>query len=188
MSFAGTFMAFAMTFCPGIAWIVAYLPSNAIHVEFIDFQFSIWRIFLLLCASLSGITSLGLYFMPESPKFYIAQNENEKAVQVMAKIYQWNTKNPPQEYPVTEITLDENYLTQYKEHSFFKSMWKQTVPLIEKQFLLNTVRTSFLMFILFAASSGFYLWTPNILNTIMKNNTTDLGVCEIVGDVAQAKL
>lgn len=178
-------MAFAMTFCPGIAWIIAQLPSKSIVIEYLNFEYSIWRIFLFFCALMSGFTSLGLSFLPESPKFYLAHNQHEKAMKVMRMIFSWNTKQPISDYPVEEIRLDENYVARTRERSFFKLMWNQTIPLFQSPFLLNTLRTSFLMFLLFAGSSGFYMWTPDILNILMRNNDTDSTVCHVVLDVVE---
>lgn len=179
-------MAFAMTFCPLIAWLIALLPSKSLHIPVLDIDYSIWRIFLFFCAILDGLASLGLLFLPESPKFYLAQNEHDKALEVMRTIFSWNTKARPEDYPIEYIELDETFAHTRKNKSFFKLMWHQTIPLFKTPFLIDTARTAFLMFSLFAASSGFYMWTPDILNTMMKTNQTESTVCSIIDKVANS--
>lgn len=180
-------MAFAMTFCPLIAWMVALMPSKSIHIPVLEFDYSIWRIFLFFCASLDGLVSLGLLFLPESPKFYLAQHRQDDALKVMKMIYSCNKNAPGDEYPVEKLELGEDIVEPNKDLSFLKLMWHQTVPLFKTTYLLNTVRTSFLMFSLFAASSGFYMWTPDILNTMNKSNQTESTVCSVIGDVISGR-
>ena len=43
--------------------------------------------------------------------------------------------------------------------------------------------TSFLMFSLFAASSGFFLWVPSILNNLMETKNQTMAVCDVINIV-----
>jgi hypothetical protein len=55
--------------------------------------------------------------------------------------------------------LDVNDLTAKRsENSGFRLMVSQTVTLFNKALIWNTVRTSLIMFGLFSAASGFFLW------------------------------
>lgn len=41
-----------------------------------------------------------LFFLPESPKFLLAQGHSDQAMEIFQQIYATNTGNPPEDYPV----------------------------------------------------------------------------------------
>jgi MFS transporter, VNT family, synaptic vesicle glycoprotein 2 len=189
LSFAGVFMAFALTFCPGVAWLILkfqHIAALSFVIPVIEMNYSIWRIFLLLCATLSGTVSILLFFLPESPKFLLAQGKHDKALSILQLIYRWNKKSDT--YPITQICLNELLLKKTSAPTnFCDQIWRQISPLFKKPLLSNTVRTSFVMFSLFAASSGFFMWTPDILNKLQEYREQNYTVCHVVDDVIRMK-
>lgn len=182
-------MAFALTFCPGVAWLILkfqHIAALSFVIPVIELNYSIWRIFLLLCASLSGFVSILLCFLPESPKFLLAQGKHDEALKILQLIYRWNRKSDA--YPVTQICLNE-LLTKKSTQTttFCNKIWRQVSPLFKSPLLSNTVRTSFVMFSLFAASSGFFMWTPDILNKLQDYRGQNYTVCHVIDDVIQMK-
>lgn len=194
LSFAGVFMAFALTFCPGVAWLILQSKDIALmsfNIPILNINFGIWRIFLMLCASLSGFIIVLMIFLPESPKFLLFQEHHDKALKVLEKIYQWNNKTSSV-YPVSKIDLNEMLLKKptgraVGKPSFLKLVWKQTSPLFKSPLLFNTIRTSFVMFSLFAASSGFFMWVPDILAKLIDYKDQHLSVCEVIAEIIGQK-
>jgi MFS transporter, VNT family, synaptic vesicle glycoprotein 2 len=190
LSFAGVFMAFALTFCPGVGWLILkfqHVATISFVIPIIEMNYSIWRIFLLLCSLLSGVVSILLFFLPESPKFLLAQEKHDEALNILKDIYRRN-KNTDSAYPVDKIWLDEFLVKkQTKRPSFFRQVWIQTSPLFKSPLLSNTLRTSFIMFSLFAASSGFFMWTPDILNKLLDYRDQNYTVCHVIDDVLKHK-
>lgn len=190
LSFAGVFMAFALTFCPAVAYLILtfqHLATLSFVIPIIEMNYSIWRIFLLLCSSLSGTIALLLCFLPESPKFLLAQEKHDEALQILQEIYRRNRKSDSV-YPVHAINLNELLLKQSSQTlSFGQQVLKQICPLFKRPLALNTVRTSFVMFSLFAASSGFFMWTPDILNKLLDYRKNNLTVCDVIDEVAKLK-
>lgn len=183
-------MAFALTFCPGVGWLILkfqQIATVSIVIPFIEMNYSIWRIFLLLCSSLSGLVAILLLFLPESPKFLLAQERHDDALKVLANIYRRN-KNTDSVYPVDKIFLDEFMVKRSTERpTFFRQVWLQTSPLLKSPLLLNTLQTSFIMFSLFAASSGFFMWTPDILNKLLDYRDQNYTVCHVIDEVVKLR-
>lgn len=183
-------MAFALTFCPGVAWLILkfeHVATLSFIIPIVGMNYSIWRIFLLACASLSGMVTILLYFLPESPKFLLAQGKHDEALKILEEIYQQNKKSRSY-FPVHSIVLNELLAKQSAmQPSFFRQVWNQTSPLFKAPLLINTLRTSFVMFSLFAASSGFFMWTPDILNKLLDYRGQNFTVCHVIDEVVKLK-
>lgn len=157
-------------------------------IPIIEMKYGTWRILLLLCSLLSGTTSILLCFLPESPKFLLAQEKHDEALSILKEVYHRNRKQVSI-YPVTAITLDELLVKRSSEDlTFWQQVLKQTSPLFKSPLLINTIRTSFIMFSIFAASSGFFMWTPDILNKLLDYRYKNYTVCDVVDEVVNLKL
>lgn len=183
-------MAFALTFCPGCGWLILkfqHISTISFVIPVIEMNYSIWRIFLLLCSSLSGIVTFLLFFLPESPKFLLAQEKHDEALKILSNIYRRN-KKADSIYPVDKIWLDEFLVKRQTERpSFFRQVLQQTSPLFKSPLLFNTLQTSFVMFSLFAASSGFFMWTPDILNKLLDYKDQNYTVCHVIDEVIRLR-
>lgn len=179
-------MAFALTFCPGVAWLILkfqHIATISFVIPIVEMNYSIWRIFLLLCGSLSGMVTILLFFLPESPKFLLAQGRHDDALEILQDIYRRNRKRVSA-YPINHIILDEFLVRREIERfTFCQTVWRQTSPLFKSPLLINTIRASFIMFSLFAASSGFLMWTPDILNKLLEHRNQNKTVCQVIDDV-----
>lgn len=60
-----------------------------------------WQMFLSVCALPGIVGSVGLIFMPESPRFLMSSGRYAEALDVMRTIYAWNTGADKTAYPVT---------------------------------------------------------------------------------------
>lgn len=131
-----------------------------------------WRVFLLACSLISLIIAVSLYFLDESPKFLLANQKDEEALRVLEKIYKWN-KGGRGVLGVAKIEINEALLNSSQD----QSCWAKSAPLFKPPLLKSTLKISFLMFSFFANSSGFFMWTPDILNQIL--DYPNLTVCEV---------
>lgn len=187
LNFSGIFMAFALTFCPALGWIILRLRnegSTSFYLPFINISWSFWRLFLVICSSISLLITIFMYFLPESPKFLLVHQKHDLAVKILKKIYRINRGSHL--YPVSKIEIDEQLVhSQDERNSFFKQLWSQTTPLFRSPYLTSTWKLSFILFSFFSSSSGFFLWVPEILNQLMDypNHT----VCEVVKKVIERK-
>lgn len=55
-----------------------------------------WRLFLMCNSFINLFNGIVFAFLPESPKFLLAINEKEKALQILRRIYAFNTGKPEQ--------------------------------------------------------------------------------------------
>lgn len=71
---------------------ILIIPMDwAFSLYFIDFK--PWRLFLLCTASMNLLNSILLFFIPESPKFLLAMNRKDEAIDVLKRVYAFNTGN-----------------------------------------------------------------------------------------------
>lgn len=59
--------------------------------QIFNLDFKPWRLFLISISLLNLWNGIIFTFLPESPKFLLALNEQEKALQVLRQIYAFNT-------------------------------------------------------------------------------------------------
>ncbi|XP_042241451.1 synaptic vesicle glycoprotein 2C-like [Homarus americanus] len=105
LSFLLVFWAVGGVFTALMAWII--IPRTGITVVLDEeHHFSSWRVFLAICSLPSFAAVIGLYFMPESPRFLLEKGREVEAMMVYKKIFKWNNAhNPGAEYQLTEFEL-----------------------------------------------------------------------------------
>lgn len=59
-------------------------------------NFKPWRLFLISNSFINLLNGIVFAFLPEGPKFLLAINEHEKALQVLRQVYAFNTGKPEQ--------------------------------------------------------------------------------------------
>lgn len=175
---SGVFMAFGMIYLPALAW--AIIPLGKTH-QFVfpgtGIELASWRIYLILVSLLNGLVLLGLVFLPESPKFLLTKGRSLETVEVLKKVYKWNGKGD--QFNITELQLeDEEAVTKTEKQNPCMIVWTQTIALFRKEHIINTLKTCFLMAGIFFASSGLYLWTPDILNNIIQFKNESISTCD----------
>lgn len=67
------------------------------------FTFSEWKLFVLVCGIPSLLCALVMMRMPESPRFLLLQGNHHKAKEVLVRMYVTNTKDHPDQFPVSFI-------------------------------------------------------------------------------------
>lgn len=87
--------AFVATFFPS-AWIFVPVLSMLIipmdwTIWIASFPFKPWRLLLLCCSLLSLWNAIVFSYLPESPKFLLATNRKDEALDVLRRIYAFNT-------------------------------------------------------------------------------------------------
>lgn len=127
-----------------------------------------------------------LLFLPESPKFLLAQGLDAEALVTLEKVFERNS-NTEDSYDVKFVYLGESQLVQ-QNVSFLKLVWNQTIPLFKSPLLLNTMKTSFIMFSLLSVSSGFFMWVPEILNKSLDYKEREMLVCDVINEVMTLKM
>ncbi|KAH8413996.1 hypothetical protein KR222_000696, partial [Zaprionus bogoriensis] len=100
----GMITSLSLLMLPVMAW--AIFPRDWDFVLFDSLEIHSWQIFLFVCALPSFISGIGLFLMPESPKFLMSQGRNSEALQAFQKIYRINTGKPNDSYPIKSLVLE----------------------------------------------------------------------------------
>lgn len=138
-------------------------------IDFLGITYKPWRLFLVVCSTPCLICALVLiFFIPESPKFVLAQGDEEGTLEILRKIYQVNTGRTVQSFGVTGILEDEEFgsHSSSKSEGFFHFFWSQTAKLFKGAHLKNITTACFLQFAACNASNGFWTFLPEIVNKI----------------------
>ncbi|XP_075224131.1 synaptic vesicle glycoprotein 2C-like isoform X2 [Lycorma delicatula] len=182
-------------FLPCLAWLIYPLKINI--PIFPGLIFRSWRLFYTICGIPSLLTSLLMMSLPESPKFLLAVEKREKAIQVLQYIYSENTGKPADNLEVNHVVIDEREKVTktnrdlMKITAFLLQMWHQTVPLFKKPLNFNFALICTMQFILYFCNNGMFLWVPETFNRIAQykeNNPNQPGTfCKAVENFRSMK-
>lgn len=92
LSFLSCFMSVAVTMQPLLG--LALLTQTYEWRFFNSFVFKPWRMFIMINSFLAGFGFFGLMLLPESPKFQLAMGKPKDALNIMRKMYTFNTGKP----------------------------------------------------------------------------------------------
>ncbi|KAK9738348.1 Major Facilitator Superfamily [Popillia japonica] len=180
VSWIATFVALGNVMLPALSWII--LPLDFKLDLHLGYEFKSWRLLVIAIGSPSLLFSIGLYYLPESPKCLLSLGKFDEGLQALKKMYACNTGNDTESFPVSAIIWEEERkVDEYKKSGILKSIIQQTVPLFKFPYLTKTFMVCLLQFGTFASSSGLFMWYPEILNNI-EQYSSDVGICEALGN------
>ena len=163
-----------------LAWAIIPLDRFATYeIPLIGIPLASWRLYLLIISLLNGFAFVGLLILPESPKFLLSKEKKEKALNSLYWMYKFNCKAA--QFQIKELQLeDEEMAMKQKVLNPARLVWTQTCALFSKRHIWSTCKASFTMGAIFFASSGLYLWTPDILSKMVQNRNGSVTTCEAV--------
>ncbi|KAL9884923.1 synaptic vesicle glycoprotein 2B-like [Glossina fuscipes fuscipes] len=177
---------------PGIAWLVINQEWR-LPLTFLGLTYKPWRLFMVVCGIPGFLCGLSLFRIPESPKFLLSQGHEEQCLQVLKDIYRFNTGKLKETFPVAHVIedLDNNtrrHSTDERDKNpitaLLKSMWSQTQPLFNREYVMTTVLICTIQFWIFVTSNGMYMWFPDILNSVAEfmnaNPSSSAYICNVV--------
>lgn len=140
-----------------------------------------WRLILLVNILPSIFCSIGLFFIPESPKYLLDKGEQEQCIQVLQTVYSMNTGNPKDLYPCECIHSNnqkEDQIDGIIEK--LKLMVKQTMIIFNREHICKTLKFHFVSLSLTLVGAGLYMWLPPVLNYMLTYKEEKLTVCDVV--------
>ncbi|KAG5675993.1 hypothetical protein PVAND_005849 [Polypedilum vanderplanki] len=185
ISWASVSTGFALTLLPLTAmWILSYDFKFEL---FNGYKFTSWRVLMLIFIMPGILGGLWILRLPESPKFLLTQNRDEKALEIVQWIYKMNKGDAvPLNIDILEpepIQHEQDCDKKSKMQKFFSSIREQTVPLLKSPYLKNFAACCFLQFGIFNVAGGLALFLPDILNKMAnaqnKIETMNLGICHV---------
>lgn len=159
---------------------IVLIPMNW-NVDLFVVNFVPWRLFIAVIAIVNATNSiLFAFFLPETPKFLLAMNQPDEALNVLRIMYKTNTSYLKevrytlsferychisysffrfQSYPVHHLIRETNANSLMATKGFsaiLKLVWNQTKPIFIAPYLDSTAKLSFMVFALFAIGYRVY--------------------------------
>lgn len=187
---AAIIFGFGSIMLPAIAWVIINREWSFL-IPFLDVTYRPWRLFMVVCAVPGLICGLALFKLPESPKYLVSAGREEECLEILKQIYSINTGKDKETFPVSQVLKDIDIAMSPKTvidksnpvASLLRAMWNQTIPLFGREYIRITLLVCLIQFVIFSTSNGMYMWFPDILNSVMKFESTNNGepayICEI---------
>lgn len=170
LSFMAAFWTFGNLFVAGLAWLI--IPSGIGFTTSL-FTYNSWRIFLMVCSIPSFIVAFLLFYLPESPKFLLSKGKQDKALAIFRGIFVTNTKKPAEQYPVTDLLIDEKLMAELKEtqdsiknkySKMISGMLDHSKQLFTSPILKFTLVSITINFTFHIGYYGLMMWFPELFN------------------------
>ncbi|XP_073952948.1 synaptic vesicle 2-related protein-like isoform X2 [Choristoneura fumiferana] len=158
----------AVTFI--LALLILPLTFN-IPIPWLSITYRPWRLLTLLCAIPLGVGAVMMYFLYESPKFLANSGENDKALEVLRKIFKING-GKKENYQVKE--LENNQSESQSKLKFWESISEQTVPIFKPPLLWRTLQLFYLLVLCCSTNNVFVMWYPTIVNSFFTSFSKDV--------------
>ncbi|XP_030569393.1 synaptic vesicle 2-related protein [Drosophila novamexicana] len=174
------FMCIAMMFAPAVA--IGILPLQ-LKGSLLGLRLSSWRVFLIADVSVSVLALLGLFLLPETPKYLLVQGRVDEALATLRRIYASNSGRPSAEYPVQRLATQSGGASLSSVHGFCDAVhliWQQTVPLFYRTRVLHTLNICIIQFLIYGIAQGFFMWFPTILNELGKESAQGSLLCTVL--------
>lgn len=93
LAFMVSFMTVGLSLQPLIGLAVL---TRSIEWRFFGGLFVLrsWRVFIIVNSMITGLGFFGMMLLPESPKFQLAMDKPKDALDIMRKMFSWNTGKP----------------------------------------------------------------------------------------------
>lgn len=185
ISFASVAVGLSSISVGTLGWIFLSFNWRLNLLDLVEFR--PWRLLLILYSLPGAIGAVWMMFLPESPKFYLSQGQDDKALGVLQRMYLENHRGCTlDDFAVKRITPEVNAdLVRPKGFlAVMGNMWQQTVPLLRRPNLLYFAVCCALQFGMFFVSAGMGLWYPEIVNRVTSaNQSIPATICEVLQGV-----
>ncbi|XP_060523634.1 synaptic vesicle glycoprotein 2C-like isoform X2 [Cylas formicarius] len=158
---------------PLLAWA---LLSQSLDFSFLSLNFHSWNVFLLITALPSVTNAIVFVFLPESPKFLMAQGRDQQALRVLRTVYSINTGRSPDSYPVKKL-VDEPGADREPSKSddgetrtkfeVVKAGFSQIKPIFYPPHLQRLILVCFVTFFIVSSMNMLRLWLPHIFQAVI---------------------
>ncbi|XP_038221639.1 uncharacterized protein LOC119839447 [Zerene cesonia] len=151
----------------GLALLLLPLPI-ALYIPWLSIKFVSWRLYTLVISLPMGIGALLMMRLQESPKFLFSKGKEDKALQVLRKIFVANGGKKSQ-YPVKSLKKVNCYKIR---SSFCGSLARQTVPVFTPPLLWRTLQLFYLVILVTAINNICLMWFPTMLDLVFNSDAS----------------
>ena len=171
----------------GLAWLI--IPRQLGWTDPDQFLYNSWRIFVAASALPSLMVTVGLMFLPESPKYLLCKGRDGEALTVMRTMYSVNTGDHRSGYPVSGL---QSHKVSPHIMTSARLDWRQALgdcvksarQLFSGSLFSITITIIIINFAIQFGYYGLWLWFPELFNKLEKFHALQpnmtLSVCEVV--------
>lgn len=144
--------------------IVAFAVINQgwhFDVPVIGVVYRPWRLFFIVCSLPALFAHFAMVYLPETPKFVLAQGRVADAIEIVHAIDRWNNGDAAKLEPV-ELCEERGQMPMERpvagmpksRFTVIKSIWAQTVPLFRAPHLRTTILLCSIQFLICYTATG----------------------------------
>lgn len=151
-----------------IAAFAVINQSWEFYIPIVDIVYKPWRLYIMVCSLPGLLSSIVIFFLPESPKFVLGQGDQATAIAILERVNRWNNGKHSslglvEIYEETESIESRARIQKCKQSRFplLKSIWIQTAPLFKPPYLSSMLLICAIQFSIFYVSTGYvfhFLW------------------------------
>lgn len=162
-----------------------YFPAMGLLVLPIDLQleytsylqFSSWRILLLFNMAFGIVAAVGLFLLPESPKFELSRGRHEAALHTLKNMHSMNYGKSSM-YLIKSLSMENSVLADGIDNkSIFHKLFGRMVVLVHYS---HTLKFVFISFTVNVIGTGIMMWLPEVLVHLISKKDESLSVCETI--------
>ncbi|XP_075998499.1 synaptic vesicle glycoprotein 2B [Genypterus blacodes] len=147
-----------------------------------EFQFHSWRVFVLVAALPAMSSLIGLFFMPESPRFLLENAKHDEAWMILKKVHDinWRAKGQPEKvFTVTHIkapkTAEDEFIEiqsatgtavqrwAVRSLTLCKLVLRNVASLLSAELRLATLFMAIIWFCMAFSYYGLSVWFPDMI-------------------------
>ncbi|KAG7310169.1 hypothetical protein JYU34_004721 [Plutella xylostella] len=162
---------------------IPILPLTfSFYISLLDIHFNSWRLLCMIYSLPCALGFLGVYFCFESPKYLLSAGHEDKALEVLKKIYSINKSDSADNYHVKSLVLEEE-MKASKAIGLWATLKAQSIPIISPPLLKNTIVISLLFMGIYMCVNPYLMWLPFITDSAMRTieaGETNLTICQMI--------
>lgn len=142
-----------------------------------SFQFASWRLLLLMNMSFGILSIIGLFLLPESPKYLLSRGNHDECLNILRRMHSVNN-GKVNLLPCKRLSLETNILpTGGNNKSIFHMLCGRMVVLFHYP---DTFKFVFISFTVNVIGTGVNMWLPEVLVNLISLKSESLSVCETI--------
>ncbi|GAB0095015.1 hypothetical protein DMENIID0001_103410 [Sergentomyia squamirostris] len=180
---------------PALAWSIMS-KTWTLDFSIIGITYKPWRLFLVVCGLPNLFCAISFFWLPESPKFILAQGHQTETINILRQIYSINTGKSGKTLSICAIIHEDESLSSPKDSGqdpksalrVLRSIYYQTAPIFMGDNLRKILISCTLQFWALFTDSGMYMFFPDILNRVALHHRGQSGnnytatICQAVAE------
>lgn len=157
--------------------VIAFnIAPMSLDTNVFNYQYTTWRIYLLICAIVPILGLVTASTLPQSPKFLVENGRPDEALKLVRRMYSINKKKPANTFPIKALLVWENGPSSrrsvFKTHSEkIRVACYNTKLLFSSPYSRAFASLNFLQFGSMLGFNTMRLWVPHLF--IILNNFDD---------------